>query len=91
MKNVEAAQRSIREKERKRQEQLDKEIKQQKNEAAYEAWCEKARNRPRTAPNSYGYCAGRLRGSSCLDFTFIQQFEMYAECASRQNIENSFY
>jgi len=85
MKNVEAAQRSIREKERKRQEQLDKEIKQQKNEAAYEAWCEKARNRPRTAPNSYGYCAGRLRGSFWLDFTF-----MHAECASRQNVDNSF-
>jgi len=65
-KNIEATERCIKERERKRQEKLEKEEKQQKNEAAYRAWCEKARNRPRTAPNSFGYCAGKLRGSNIL-------------------------
>jgi len=62
-KNKEAAERCMKERERKHQEKLEKALKQQKNEAAYEAWCEKARSRPRTAQNSYGYCAGKLRGS----------------------------
>ena len=60
---MEHTERCIKERERKQQETMEKEMKQQKNEAAYKAWCDKARNRPRTAPNSYGYCAGRLRGS----------------------------
>lgn len=62
-KNIEATERLIKESERKRKDKLEKETKQQKNEAAYKAWCAKARNRPRTAPNSFGYCAGKLRGS----------------------------
>lgn len=62
-KNIEATERFVKERERKRMEKSEKETKQQKNEAAYKTWCEKARNRPRTAPNSFGYCAGKLRGS----------------------------
>jgi len=63
-KNTEATERCVEERERKRKEKLEKKTKQQKNEAAYNAWCEKAKNRPRTAPNSFGYCAGNLRGST---------------------------
>jgi len=62
-KNIEATERCIKQRERKKQEKLDKELKQQKNKTAYQAWCEKARSRPQTSQNSYGYCAGKLRGS----------------------------
>ena len=62
-KNLEATERRIEKRETKQRQKCEKDLKQQKNEAAYRAWCEKARNRPRTAPNSFGYCAGKLRGS----------------------------
>jgi len=61
-KNIETTERAVKERERKREEKLNKALKQEKNEAAFKAWCEKARNRPRTARNSYGYCAGQLKG-----------------------------
>jgi len=83
-KNRQTKERCMKEKERKRQEKLEKELKQQKNEAAYQEWCEKAKNRPRTAPNSFGYSSGKLRGSyncmQCCVKEFSQLFKWVCSC-----------
>jgi len=40
----------------------EKEEKDRKGAEAFKKWIKLAQNRPRTAPNSYGYSAGKLTG-----------------------------
>ena len=44
-------------------EEHERRAKLEKCKAAVEQWMVKAKTRPRTAPNSYGYCSGKLTGS----------------------------
>jgi len=50
------------EKQRKDEEAREKKEKEDKCKKAVEKWMAEAKERPRTAPNSFGYCAGKLRG-----------------------------
>ncbi|XP_069110676.1 coiled-coil domain-containing protein 34-like isoform X2 [Argopecten irradians] len=60
---------SLKEKERKEQQmRQDQEMKQaekqKKAEEKYKEWCQKAANRPKSVPNSFGYTSGKLTGIS---------------------------
>ena len=65
-KAVAEIERKLKEKELKGREKREKAEKVEKNEKAFQDWCEKAKNRPKTAPNSYGFSAGKLKGDYCI-------------------------
>ena len=50
----------LEEKEKKKEEERKKEEQRAKSEKAFQEWKQKAKKRPCTAPNSYGYIAGQL-------------------------------
>ncbi|XP_060073542.1 coiled-coil domain-containing protein 34-like [Ylistrum balloti] len=58
---------ALREKERKEQQkskekEMEQAEKQRKAEEKYKEWCQKAANRPKSVPNSFGYTSGKLTG-----------------------------
>jgi hypothetical protein len=63
-KAAEDAERRRSKKEQQEREEREKREKAEKCKAAFEKWKAEAKKRPRTAPNSFGFCAGKLTGFS---------------------------
>ena len=49
-------------KQQKKADYAKKEKQQELNQKAFDEWYEQAKNRPRTAPHSFGYTQGKLTG-----------------------------
>ncbi|XP_064648066.1 coiled-coil domain-containing protein 34-like [Lineus longissimus] len=50
------------EEEKKRKEEQQKKDRQEKCDRVFDEWCEKARERPKSVPSSFGYTSGKLTG-----------------------------